>query len=134
MSHTPPEQSDRAEFRSGGEGEGKVAALAAWALYILSIPSANILVLVGLVVAYAARDTATGLPRQHLDAQIRLFWSVFWWTVACWIAIAVSVVMSIVLIGIPFLIIFSILWFVISVWFTVKSLFGLIALLGDKAP
>jgi uncharacterized membrane protein len=134
MSHTPSEQNDRAEFRSGGEGEGKVAALAAWALYILSIPSANILVLVGLVVAYAARDTATGLPRQHLDAQIRLFWSVFWWTVACWIAIAVSIVMSMVLIGIPFLIIFSILWFLISVWFTVKSLFGLIALLGDKAP
>lgn len=134
MSYVPPEQRDRAEFQPGGEGEGKVAALAAWALYILSIPSANILVLVGLVVAYAARDTATGLPRQHLDAQIRLFWSVFWWTVACWIAIAVSVALSLILIGIPFLIIFSILWFLISVWFTVKSIFGLLALLGDRAP
>lgn len=134
MSHTPSEPSDRAEFRPGGEGEGKVAALAAWALYILSIPSANILVLVGLVVAYAARSTATGLPRLHLDAQIRLFWSVFWWTIACWIAIAVSALLSVILIGIPFLIIFGVLWFLISVWFTVKSIFGLLALLGDKAP
>jgi len=134
MSYVPPEQRDRAEYRSGSEPEGKVAALAAWALYILSIPSANILVLVGLVVAYAARGTATGLAREHFDAQIRLFWSVFWWTVACWVAIAVSIVASIVLIGIPFLILFGIIWFLISVWFTVKSIFGLLNLLGDRAP
>lgn len=74
------------------------------------------------------------MPLQHLDAQIRLFWSVFWWTIACWIAIAVSVVMSVVLIGIPFLVLFGLLWFLISVWFTVKSVFGLINLLGDRAP
>ena len=43
----------------GHEAEGKPAALIAWALYILSIPSANVLVLVGLVVAYAARGAAT---------------------------------------------------------------------------
>ncbi len=130
MSHVPPDQRDPS--RSGDDG--KAAALAAWALFILSIPSANLLVLVGLVVAYAGRGSATGVPRQHLDAQIRLFWSVFWWTIACWIAIAVSVVMSIVLIGIPFLILFGILWFLISVWFTVKSIFGLLNLLGDRAP
>jgi len=130
MSHVPPEQRDVP--RSGDDG--KVAALAAWALFILSIPSANLLVLVGLVVAYAARSSAAGVPRQHLDAQIRLFWSAFWWTIACWIAIALSVVLSVVLIGIPFLILFGILWFLISVWFTVKSIFGLLNLLGDRAP
>ena len=134
MSYVPPEHREQTGFQSGGEGEGKVAALAGWALFILSIPSANLLVLVGLVVAYAARGTATGLARDHLDAQIRLFWSVFWWTVACWIAIAVSVVASMVLIGIPFLIVFAILWFLISVWFTVKSIFGLLNLLGGRAP
>ena len=130
MSHVPPEQ--RETPRVGDDG--KVAALAGWTLFILSIPSANLLVLVGLIVAYAARDSAQGVPRQHLDAQIRLFWSVFWWTIACWIAIAVSVVMSVVLIGIPFLILFGVLWFLISVWFTVKSVFGLLNLLGDRGP
>lgn len=127
---------DRREprFRAGQEAEGKVPALVAWALYILSIPSLNVLVLVGLVVAYAARGSATGLARAHMDAQIRLFWSVFWWTIACWIAIGVSAVASVVLIGIPFLFFFGLLWFLISVWFTVKSIFGLINLLGDRAP
>ena len=131
MPAVPPDSS----YRSAANGsEGKVAALFAWVLFLLSLPSANVLVLVGLVVAYAGRDNATGIGRAHIEAQIALFWSVFWWTVACWVAIFVSALASVFLIGIPFLIIFGILWFVITVWFTVKSLFGLLNLLQDKLP
>lgn len=119
-------------FTPGQEPEGKVGALIAWALFILSIPSANVLVLVGLVVAYVTRGTAAGVARQHIDAQIRLFWSVFWWTIAAWIGIAVSALASVVLIGIPFLLLFLLIWFLLSVWFTVKSVLGLINLLQDK--
>jgi uncharacterized membrane protein len=119
-------------FTPGQEAEGKVPALIAWALFILSIPSANVLVLVGLVVSYVSRGSATGVPRQHIEAQIRLFWSVFWWTVAAWVGIAVSAVASVVLIGIPFLLLFLLVWFLLSVWFTVKSVLGLIQLLQDK--
>ena len=125
---------DQPRFQSGHDSEGKAAALVAWALYILSIPSANILVLVGLVVAYAARGQAVGVVRAHMDAQIQLFWSVFWWTVALWILILISGVLSLVLIGIPFLLLFIALWFLVSVWFTVKSVLGLLALLNDRAP
>jgi uncharacterized membrane protein len=119
-------------FTSGQEAEGKVPALIAWALFILSIPSANVLVLVGLVVSYVSRGSATGVPRQHIEAQIRLFWSVFWWTIAAWVGIAVSAVASIVLIGIPFLLLFLLIWFLLSVWFTVKCVLGLIQLLQDR--
>ena len=119
-------------FTSGQEAEGKVPALIAWALFILSIPSANVLVLVGLVVSYVARGSSSGVARQHIEAQIRLFWSVFWWTVAAWVGIAVSAVASVVLIGIPFLLLFLLVWFLLSVWFTVKSVLGLIQLLQDK--
>jgi len=116
----------------GHEAEDKPAALIAWALYILSIPSANVLVLVGLVVAYAARGSATGLPRQHIEAQIALFWSVFWWTIALWVLIAISMAASIILIGIPFLLLFGALWFLLSIWFTVKSILGVVNLMSDK--
>lgn len=119
-------------FTSGQDAEGKVPALIAWALFILSIPSANVLVLVGLVVSYVSRGSATGVPRQHIEAQIRLFWSVFWWTIAAWVGIAVSALASVVLIGIPFLLLFLLIWFLLSVWFTVKSVLGLIQLLQDK--
>ena len=119
-------------FIAGRESEGKVGALIAWALFILSIPSANVLVLVGLVVAYVTRGTATGVARQHIDAQIALFWSVFWWTIAAWVGIAISAVASLVLIGIPFLLLFLLAWFLLSVWFTIKSVIGLLNLLNDK--
>lgn len=119
-------------LEAGHEAEGKPAALIAWGLYILSIPSANVLVLVGLVVAYAARGSATGLPRQHIEAQIALFWSVFWWTIALWVLIAISMFASIILIGIPFLLLFGALWFLLSIWFTVKSILGVVNLLSDK--
>ncbi|TFW14011.1 hypothetical protein EGY25_02030 [Brevundimonas intermedia] len=119
-------------FIAGRESEGKVGALIAWALFILSIPSANVLVLVGLVVSYVTRGTATGVARQHIDAQIALFWSVFWWTIAAWVGIAISAVASVVLIGIPFLLLFLLAWFLLSVWFTIKSVIGLLNLLNNK--
>ena len=119
-------------LEGGHASEGKPAALVAWGLYILSIPSANILVLVGLVVAYAARGSATGIARQHIEAQIALFWSVFWWTIALGVLIVISMAASIVLIGIPFLILFGVLWFMLSIWFTVKSILGVMNLLADR--
>ena len=123
---------DAPDFSTGREPEGKVGALIAWALFILSIPSANVLVLVGLVVSYVTRGTATGVARQHIEAQIRLFWSVFWWTIAAWVGIFVSALASVVLIGIPFLLLFLLVWFLLSVWFTIKSVIGLLNLLNDK--
>ena len=119
-------------FIAGRESEGKVGALIAWALFILSIPSANVLVLVGLVVSYVTRGTATGVARQHIDAQIALFWSVFWWTVAAWVGIVISALASLVLIGIPFLLLFLLAWFLLSVWFTIRSVIGLLNLLNNK--
>jgi len=132
MSLTPTEGRNEPRFESGHhEAEGKVPALVAWALFILSIPSANTLVLVGLVVSYASRGSATGVARAHIDAQISLFWSAFWWTVGLWILVAISFV-SVVLFLLGF--VFLLLLLVLHIWFTVKSVIGLVNLLGDRAP
>lgn len=111
------------------EAAGKPAAAVAWLLYILSIPSANLLVIVGLLVAYAARSGATGIPRQHMDEQIRFFWSVFWWTIGLWILMILSFLS---IIGIPLGFVFLALLILLSLWFTVKSLLGLLNLLQDR--
>ena len=131
MTSTPP---DRGPRFGGHSDEGKVAALVTSALYILSIPSVGILVLIGLVVAYAARGNASNVARQHIDAQIRLFWSTVMWTIIFSVLWLVSLLLSAVLIGIPFLFVFWAALFLLMVWFTVKSIFGLINLLGDRAP
>lgn len=125
---------DQPRLEAGHPSEGKPAAIAAWALYILSIPSANLLVIVGLVVAYVARDSATGVARQHIEAQIALFWSVFWWTIGLWVAVVISGIASTILIGIPFLLLSLLLLFVLHIWFTVKSIIALLQLLSDKPP
>ncbi|HST91013.1 MAG TPA: hypothetical protein VLJ13_02320 [Brevundimonas sp.] len=129
----------RPRLEPGHESEGRPAAMIAWGLYILSLPSANLLVIVGLIVAYAARSSATGLPRQHIDAQIGLFWSVFWWTIGLWILIGVCVV-SIAgapvlgLVLVPAAIVLGLGLLFLTIWFTIKSIIGLINLLGERAP
>lgn len=119
-------------FIAGQPSEGKVGALIAWALFILSIPSANLLVLVGLVVSYVTRGTATGVARQHTEAQIRLFWSVFWWTIAAWVGVFVSIPLMAVGIGFVTIFVFGLALLVLSIWFTIKSVIGLLNLLNDK--
>ncbi|HWQ87495.1 hypothetical protein [Brevundimonas sp.] len=126
-------------FGAGHESEGKPAALIAWGLYILSLPSANLLVIVGLIVAYAGRGGATGLARAHIDAQIGLFWSVFWWTILLWVGIAICGVSFFAapatgIVLAPLGLILGLGLFFLTVWFTIKSIIGLINLLGDKAP
>jgi uncharacterized membrane protein len=126
-------------FSPGHESEGKPAALIAWGLYILSLPSANLLVIVGLIVAYAGRSGSDGLSRAHIDAQIDLFWSVFWWTILLWILIGVCVGFAVtepvtVIVAVPFAILLGLGLFVLTVWFTIRSLFGLFNLLGGKQP
>ena len=134
MTDLPPRldtPSGEARFGAGHASQGKPAALIAWGLYILSIPSANLLVIVGLIVAYAGRDTATGVARAHIDEQIRLFWSVVWWTVGLWIVLIISVLTVLL---IPLAILCGLGLLLLSVWFTIKSVLGLLNLMSDRAP
>ena len=139
MADAKPVAGKAIEPRPGHESEGQPAAMIAWGLYLLSLPSANLLAVVGLIVAYAGRSGASGLARAHIDAQIGLFWSVFWWTILLWIGIAIcgisffaAPVTGVVLV--PLSLLLGLALFLLTVWFTIKSIIGLINLLGDRAP
>jgi uncharacterized membrane protein len=139
MADTLPGAPREPRFSTGHESEGTPAALIAWGLYILSLPSANLLVIVGLIVAYAGRGGSDGLSRAHIDAQIRLFWSVFWWTILLWIGIGAWLVSIFIepamgLILAPVAVLLGLGLLLLTVWFTIRSLIGLFRLLGDKAP
>lgn len=139
MDDPTPTQLAEPRFSSGHDSEGKPAALIAWGLYILSLPSANLLVIVGLIVAYAGRGGSDGLSRAHIDAQIGLFWSVFWWTILLWIGIGACVIgiFAVPVAGVflvPLGLLLGLGLLILTVWFTVKSIIGLVNLLGDRAP
>ena len=139
MADAKPVAGKAIEPRPGHESEGKPAALIAWGLYILSLPSANLLVIVGLIVTYAGRGGATGLARAHIEAQIALFWSVFWWTILLWVGIAICLVGFFAapptgLVLVPLALLLGLALFFLTVWFTIKSIIGLVHLFGDQAP
>lgn len=112
--------------------EGRAAAAVVWGLYLLAIPSANILAVVGLIVAYVAKDRASGWVRGHFDAQIRLFWSSIVWFIVLSIALIVFGFLSVIIIGIPFLIAAGVAMLLLFIWFTVKSIFGLINVIQGR--
>ena len=111
---------------------GRGTAFVTYALYLLSIPSAGILALVGLIVAYVGRDEAGGMARTHIEDQIRYWWIAFWWGVAIVLGYIVGGALAVVLVGIPILVLAWLAALIVGIWFTVKSVFGLIALLDGR--
>ena len=117
----------------GGNDAGRLSAIIAYALYLLSIPSAGVFALIGVIFAYAGRDGAGPLARSHLESAIRIWWVAFWWGLGCAALALVGWLLMIVLIGFVLLWIAGIVAFIVAVWFTVKSLLGLLALLDNRA-
>lgn len=111
---------------------GRAAAFIVYALYLLSIPSAAVFALVGVIVAYVSRDGAGPLARSHLEHAIRMWWTSFWWVIGAWILIGIGAVLAIVLIGFPIMWIGGLVLLIILIWFTVKALLGLLALLDGR--
>ncbi|MDO1558172.1 hypothetical protein Q0812_01845 [Brevundimonas sp. 2R-24] len=127
MTHEP----SRNDLLDGAEE--RPLATVVWLLYLLAIPSVNVLAVVGVILAYTQRNRATGWVRTHLDAQVALFWKCLIWMIALTILIALSAIFSVILIGIPFLIVFAIAWVILHVYFTVVSLLGLLRIVQGRA-
>lgn len=111
---------------------GRGAALVVYALYLLSIPSAAIFALIGLIVALVARDGAGPLARSHLDYAVHIWFTAFWWVLGIFLLGAVGVLLSIILIGIPIVWLAWLLGLAVMIWFTVKALLGLLALMDGR--
>jgi uncharacterized membrane protein len=101
-------------------------------LYLLSIPSFALFALLGVVWAMMARDGAGPLARSHLADQIRILFVAFWWGVTLLIAGAIGWLLTLVLVGFPILWIVGVVGLIVMIWFTIKSLLGLLALLDGR--
>lgn len=112
--------------------EDRVLPAVVYGLHLLGLVN-GLTILVGLVVAYINLDKAGPRMRTHYDFQIRTFWIGLAIFLSLGLLIGISAVLSLVLIGIPFLMLFLFLWGAVGVWFAVRCIIGLVYVSQDQA-
>jgi uncharacterized membrane protein len=85
-------------------------------------------VLIGLVLAYANRDTPSAMLRSHYVFQIRSFWMFFGWALIAFAMIAIGLPLSILLVGIPAVVLGAAILCGLSLFFGLRCVVGLIYL------
>lgn len=113
--------------------EDKTMAVVVYVLFLLSFVTMGVTGLVGVILAYANRSVAGPRMASHHTFQIRTFWigfaaMLFGATLFFWGAI-----FSLILIGIPFLIMGKLLLAATTVWYAVRCVVGLIKASQDDA-
>jgi uncharacterized membrane protein len=119
---------------SSASEPGRSSAFIVYVLYLLSIPSFAVFALVGVIVALVGRDGAGPLARAHLDDQVRFWFVAFWWAVGIVLVTVFGWILTVVLVGFPILLLAWLAALIVGIWFTVKSLLGLLKLLDNRPP
>ena len=112
--------------------EDRVLPAVVYGLYLLSIPSVWVAVLIGLILAYANREHAGSRMATHYQFLIQTFWKSIWWAVIGVVAVIVGGIFSVLLIGIPVLIAGCLILAAVHIWFYVRVAVGLIYLVQDQ--
>ncbi|MBS0297861.1 MAG: hypothetical protein JSR45_16255 [Proteobacteria bacterium] len=128
LQQTPPPASP-------SPNEGKIEALAVYALYLVSWPTVGTLGLAGLIIAYLARGRAAPWVRTHLDKEIRLFWLTLAWVIGGVVLLAVvgTILLPILGLGLLFWLGIGVYLTVVGIWFHVSGVIGLLRLLDNRA-
>lgn len=112
--------------------EDKVLPIVVYALYLLGFTN-GLTFLVGLIVAYVNRDAAGPINASHYTFAIRTFWLSIWWFLGGLALVLVGLVLAVLLIGFPMMIAGGVILSLISAWFVVRTILGLIYLLRGEA-
>jgi uncharacterized membrane protein len=112
--------------------EDKVLPIVVYALYLLGFTN-GLTFLIGLIVAYVNRDAAGPINASHYTFAIRTFWLSIWWFLGGLALILVGLVLAVLLIGFPMMIAGGAILSLISVWFVVRTILGLVHLLRGEA-
>jgi uncharacterized membrane protein len=112
--------------------EDKVLPIVVYALYLLGFTN-GLTFLIGLIVAYVNRDAAGPINASHYTFAIRTFWLSIWWFLGGLALILVGLVLAVLLIGFPMMIAGGVILSLISAWFVVRTILGLVYLLRGEA-
>ena len=112
--------------------EDRTLPAVAYGLYLLAFAT-GITAIVGLIIAYAQRDSAGPVAASHYTFLIRTFWIGLATCVVDGVLFGVVALLSIILIGFP---IMGLAWLVLAlvgVWWAVRSIVGVIYLARGEA-
>ena len=113
--------------------EDRVLPGITYGLYLLGFASGFVTTLIGLIVAYARLADAGPAAFSHYRFLIRTFWLSFAWGLVGLGFFIFGAPLSVILIGIPFLMVAFFIWGAIGIWFAVRCIAGLIYLARNEA-
>ena len=112
--------------------EDRVLPAIVYALYLIGLTH-GLTILIGVIIAYVARDGAGPVARSHYDFLIRTFWPALIGMLLIFLIGTVGLVLTLVLIGFPILMGAAFLFFALWVWFLVRCIVGAIHLARGEA-
>ena len=119
---TPP-------YRPPGEDRSLPAVV--YGLYLLGLIN-GLTVFIGLVIAYANKDAAGPRMHTHYLFQIRTFWTALGWWVIGGTLLFWGAILSLVLVGIPMVILGGFIFAVGHIWFALRCALGAVYLARDE--
>ena len=117
---------------SYGATEDRTLPAVTYALYLLAFAT-GITAIIGLIIAYANRASAGAKMETHYTFLIRTFWmSIGWWLIGGFLVVFGGI-FSIILVGLPFLLLGGLILALVGVWFAIRCIVGVIYLARDEA-
>jgi len=118
-----------------GATEDRTMPAVAYALFLLGFVTAGFSAVAGLIVALASQGTAWPTMRSHFTFLVRTFWMGLAWCVLWGLLFALAIPLSLILIGIPLLILSKLALGLGVVWYGVRCIVGVIFLSqGEPYP
>ncbi|MDO8409857.1 MAG: hypothetical protein Q7S93_07330 [Phenylobacterium sp.] len=112
--------------------EDRTMPAVVYGLYLLGLAN-GLTILIGLIIAYANRSGAGPMMASHYTFQIRTFWLSIGWFVIGLVMMLFGIPLSIVLIGIPAVMLGVFIMGAVGVWFAVRCVLGVIYLARGEA-
>jgi len=110
----------------------KTYVVGIYVLYLLGFFTGGVSTVIGVVMAYALKGAASPLAYSHYVAAIRIFWLTLVWALIGGVVLGVGCLLSLILVGIPIVIGAGIGFCILPIWFVVRCVIGLIAVLEDR--
>ncbi len=116
----------------GALSEDRSLPFIIYGLYLLGMAN-GLTILVGLVAAYANQGGAGSRMRSHYVFQIRTFWTAIGWWIIGGTLILFGLPLSVVLVGVPMVMLGGLIFAVGHLWFGIRCLAGVVYLARDEA-